>query len=75
MDHLNAENPEELLLMLIALLAGGLASVFYDLKVFIQVHSFLFHMLMSAAQWCCYVTSFGVGIITICKFFKKRGYK
>lgn len=75
MEHLSSENPEELFLMLIVLLTGAVGRTLHDMKMFIQVHSFAFHLLMSAAQWGCYMVSFMVGAITVYKFFRRNGYK
>jgi hypothetical protein len=69
--------PKQFFLMLLSLLLGALGTICRDIRVFIQSHSFAMHVLMSAGQWLCYMSSFGVGLITIYKFLKAKrdGYK
>jgi len=69
--------PKEPLFIILSLFFGGLATTLHDVKSFLQYHSFVFHVIMSAGQWLCYISSFSVGILTIFKYLKnsKSGHQ
>ena len=68
---------KELFNGLLTLTLAGLGTLSGDIKHFYLHHSFAFHAAMSIAQWLCYVSSFGVGVLTMYNHFKqgRNGYK
>jgi succinate-acetate transporter protein len=72
MENTTVTNSKDPLLIICSLLLGGAGTIFHEIKAFIQSHSFTFHVIMSFAQWLCYMSSFCAAGLTILKQINGR---
>lgn len=71
MEHVHADDPKQLFMILLALLLGAIAKVFGDIHNLVANTLFL-HYIFMCAQGVCYIGSAGVAFIAIYKFFKGK---